>query len=137
MERVPIREFQITNTGDEPGRSCVPQTLSPNPPLQMDGMLNRALAEAVLVSEASDGIPVLLPDPDGTTCACPTLVIPPILSLIRIRRNTGLSHPVASTATDILVEQGLAREFTGRRRARLFANSENLGILNERSEVKR
>ena len=61
----------------------------------------------------------------------------PILSLTGIRKSTGLSFPAASAAMDILVEQGMAREFTGRRRARLFAYSEYLAILNEGTEVKR
>ena len=59
----------------------------------------------------------------------------PILSLTSIRRNTGLSHPTASAAMDILVEQGVASEFTGRRRARLFAYSEYLAILNEGADM--
>lgn len=61
----------------------------------------------------------------------------PILSLTGIRKSTGLSFPAASAAMDILVEQGIAREFTGRRRARLFAYSEYLAILNEGTEVQR
>ena len=74
MERVPMREFRITNTGDELGHSCVPPTLLPNPPIQVDGMLNRALAEAVLALGRLDGISSLLPDASSTLCACPTLV---------------------------------------------------------------
>lgn len=61
----------------------------------------------------------------------------PIQSLTGIRKSTGLSFPAASAAMDILVEQGIAREFTGRRRARLFAYSEYLAILNEGTEVKK
>ena len=64
MERGPIGEFQITNTGDEPVRAFVPNPLPPDPPLQMDGTLNQALAEAMLALGRLDGISSLLPDPD-------------------------------------------------------------------------
>ena len=64
MERGTIGEFQITNTGDEPVRAFVPHPLPPNPPLQMDGTLNQALAEAMLALGRLDGISSLLPDPD-------------------------------------------------------------------------
>ena len=64
MERGPIGEFQITDTGDEPVRAFVPHPLPPNPPLQMDGTLNQALAEAMLALGRLDGISSLLPNPD-------------------------------------------------------------------------
>ena len=64
MKRGPIGEFQITSTGDEPVRAFVPNPLPPNPPLQMDGKLNQALAEAMLALGRLDGISSLLPDPD-------------------------------------------------------------------------
>lgn len=64
MERGPIGEFQITDTDDEPVRAFVPNPLPPNPPLQMDGRLNQALAEAMLALGRLDGISSLLPDPD-------------------------------------------------------------------------
>ena len=60
-----------------------------------------------------------------------------IPSLTGIRQHTGLSFPVASAAMDILVEQGVAREFTGRRMSRLFVYREYLAILNEGTEAKR
>ena len=63
MERGTIGEFQITNTGDEPVRAFVPHPLPPKPPLQMDGTLNQALAEAMLALGRLDGISSLLPDP--------------------------------------------------------------------------
>lgn len=63
MERGPVGEFQITSTGDEPVRAFVPHPLPPNPPLQMDGKLNQALAEAMLALGRLDGISSLLPDP--------------------------------------------------------------------------
>ena len=142
MERVPIGEFQITKTGDEPVRSFVPNHLQPNPPLEMDGKLNQALAEAMLALGRLDGISSLLPDPDkeilerqgrrvGSLLRVhEALANQPILSLTGIRKNTGLSFPVVSEAMNILVEQGMAREFAGRRRARLFAYDEYLAILN-------
>lgn len=74
MERGPIGEFQITSTGDEPVRAFVPNPLPPNPPIQMDGTLNQALAEAMLALGRLDGISSLLPDASSTLCACPTLV---------------------------------------------------------------
>ena len=74
MERGPIGEFQITNTGDEPVRAFVPHPLPPNPPLQMDGKPNQALAEAMLALGRLDGISSLLPHASSTRCACQTLV---------------------------------------------------------------
>ena len=74
MERGPIGEFQIANTGDEPVRAFVPHPLPPNPPLQMDGTLNQALAEAMLALGRLDGISSLLPDAWSILCACQTLV---------------------------------------------------------------
>ena len=63
MERVPMQEFQITNTGDELGRSCVPQTLLP---IVIDTRLQRALdvvetaigdlAQALESSKAQDAL---------------------------------------------------------------------------------
>ena len=192
MERGPIGEFQITNTGDEPARAFVPHPLPPNPPLQMDGTLNQALAEAMLALGRLDGISSLLPDParfiyayvrkeavlssqiEGTQSSLSDLLLyeleespgspiddvvevsnhvaamehglkrldggfplanKVILSLTGIRKMTGLSFPAASAAMDILAEQGVARKFTGRRRARLFAYEEYLAILNEGADI--
>jgi Fic family protein len=55
----------------------------------------------------------------------------PILSMPQICRATGLSFPAASSAIDLLVETGIARELTGRRRNRLFVYDRYLSILNE------
>jgi len=49
----------------------------------------------------------------------------------QICRATGLSFPAASSAMDLLVETGIAREMTGRRRNRLFVYDRYLSILNE------
>lgn len=60
----------------------------------------------------------------------------PIQSLPGIRDMTGLSFPAVSSAMDLLVELGIARELTGRQRNRLFVYDSYLGILNEDSEVR-
>ena len=59
----------------------------------------------------------------------------PILSLSGVREQTTLSFPTASTAMRLLVEQGIAREFTGKRRNRLFVYDRYLAILNEGTEL--
>jgi Fic family protein len=53
----------------------------------------------------------------------------PILSLPVIRDTTGLSFPAVSTAMDLLIELGVARELTGKRRNRLFLYENYLAIL--------
>ena len=58
----------------------------------------------------------------------------PILSMPEVCRTTGLSFPVASSAMDLLVELGMARELTGKRRNRLFVYDRYLAILNEGTE---
>ena len=59
----------------------------------------------------------------------------PILSLTEAVRRTALSFPTVSSAMDLLVEQGIARELTGRRRDRLFVYGRYLAILNEGTEA--
>lgn len=58
----------------------------------------------------------------------------PILSVNQIRAMTGLAFPTASSAITLLIEQNIAREFTGRRRYRLFKYDRYLKILNEGTE---
>ncbi len=58
----------------------------------------------------------------------------PILSLPGICAVTGLSFPAVSSAMDLLVDLGVARELTGKRRNRLFLYDRYLGILNEGTE---
>ena len=58
----------------------------------------------------------------------------PLLSLPEVRRRTGLSFPASSAAMDLLVQLGIAREITGRRRNRLFVYDRYLSILNEGTE---
>jgi Fic family protein len=55
----------------------------------------------------------------------------PILSMPEICRATGLSFPAASSAMNLLVDLGVARELTGKRRNRLFVYDQYLAILNE------
>jgi Fic family protein len=59
----------------------------------------------------------------------------PILSLSGICDRTGLSFPAASSAMDLLVELGIARELTGKRRNRLFLYDRYLAILSEGTET--
>ena len=58
----------------------------------------------------------------------------PLLSLPAICDRTGLSFPAASSAIDLLLERGIARELTGKRRNRLFLYDTYLAILNEGTE---
>ena len=58
----------------------------------------------------------------------------PIRSLSQVCDHSGLTPPTASSAMKSLVELGIAREITGRRRGRLFAYDGYLSILNEGTE---
>jgi Fic family protein len=55
----------------------------------------------------------------------------PIQSLPGICAASGLSFPTASSAMDFMIERGIARELTGKRRNRLFVYDRYLAILNE------
>ncbi len=59
----------------------------------------------------------------------------PITSLAEACRSTSLSFPAVSSAMDLLVELGIARELTGKRRNRLFVYDGYLAILNEGTEA--
>lgn len=59
----------------------------------------------------------------------------PILSMNGVSEATQLSFPAASSAMTLLVDLGIARELTGRRRNRLFAYDRYLTILNEGTEA--
>ena len=59
----------------------------------------------------------------------------PIASLPQVCTDTSLSFPTASAAMQSLVEQGIARELTGRTRNRKFAYDRYLSILAEGTEV--
>ena len=60
----------------------------------------------------------------------------PVLSLSEISNRTTLSFPAASSAMERLVEYGIAREITGKRRGRVFVYDEYLSILNEGLEAQ-
>ncbi|MCE2487298.1 MAG: Fic family protein [Desulfurellaceae bacterium] len=60
----------------------------------------------------------------------------PILSLPAARRSTNLSFQTASSAMELLVTHGIAREITGKRRGRLFVYDQYLSILNEGTEAE-
>jgi Fic family protein len=64
-----------------------------------------------------------------------TLKARPIQSLPEMRKVTGLSFPAVTSAIHLLVEFGIARELTGRRRNRLFVYDRHLAILNEGMEA--
>ena len=59
----------------------------------------------------------------------------PILSLPATSTRTGLAFRTAATAMELLVEQRIAREITGKRRGRLFVHDRYLAILNEGTEA--
>ncbi len=63
-----------------------------------------------------------------------TLKKRPIQSLPQMRKVTGLSFPAVTSAINLLVELGIARELTGHRRNRLFVYGRHLAILNEGME---
>ncbi|MBA2565055.1 MAG: Fic family protein [Gemmatimonadetes bacterium] len=58
----------------------------------------------------------------------------PLVSLRDVCARSGLSFPAAGSAMDLLVENGIAHELTGKRRGRVFAYSRYLAILNEGTE---
>ncbi len=59
------------------------------------------------------------------------LATQPILSLPAIRDRTGLAFRTAGSAMALLVELGIVREVTGKRRGRLFVHHRYLAILEE------
>ena len=59
----------------------------------------------------------------------------PLSSMQEVCRTTGLSFPAASSAMDLLVELGIARELTGKRRNRLFVYDRYLTVLSEGTET--
>jgi Fic family protein len=58
----------------------------------------------------------------------------PLLSLNQTCKRTDLSFPAAGNAMETLVELGLVREITGKRRNRVFAYQQYLNILSEGTE---
>jgi Fic family protein len=59
------------------------------------------------------------------------LKVRPLESMPRLCTTTKLSFPTVSSAMQTLVELGIARELTGKRRNRLFVYDRYLGILSE------
>jgi hypothetical protein len=55
----------------------------------------------------------------------------PLRSITDLAATTGLSYPVAAAGVDALVELGVAREFTGRRRDRLFVYERYVAVVGE------
>jgi Fic family protein len=64
-----------------------------------------------------------------------TLKERPIVSIQEIRRRSGISFPAASSGLSLLDELGIAREYTGRKRNRLFGYSRSIEILSEGTEL--
>ena len=62
MQRGEIGRYEITSAGGEQVRAFVPLPLPPNPPLALDGSLQRALEAATLALGRLDAISTLLPD---------------------------------------------------------------------------
>ncbi len=58
----------------------------------------------------------------------------PVRNLNQLCEHTGMTFPTASKAMGHLIEVGIARELTGRRRNRVFVYDAYLGILNEGGE---
>ena len=61
----------------------------------------------------------------------------PILSLNELRRLTGLVFPTVSRSVNALLEAGIVREITGRKRNRVFAYHDYLAVLSEGTEPLR
>ena len=60
----------------------------------------------------------------------------PILSITAAAEHANLSFSAASSAMHLLVDRGIARETTGKRRGRLFVYHEYVAILNEGTEME-
>ena len=58
----------------------------------------------------------------------------PVTTLSQSCAKTGLSFPAATAGMSVLVELGIARELTGRRRDRVFAYDRYLATLQEGTE---
>jgi Fic family protein len=62
MERGETGRYEVTLAGGESVRAFVPAPLPPDPPLDFDGALQRALEASVLALGRLDGVSALLPD---------------------------------------------------------------------------
>jgi len=63
-----------------------------------------------------------------------SLKVRPIQSIGSLAKSTGLSLPTAGSSIETLVELGIARELTGKRRDRLFVYDRYLNVLSEGTE---
>ena len=59
----------------------------------------------------------------------------PILSITEASERASLSFSAASSAMELLVDRGIVRELTGKRRGRVFAYRRYVAILNEGTEM--
>lgn len=137
MQRGEIGRYEETIAGGERVRAFVPAPLPPVPPLDPDGTLQQTLESAVLALGRLDGIAPLLPNQAA------------LFLYAYVRKEAVLSSQIEGTqsslsdlllfesheAPGVLVEQGIAREITGKRRGRLFAHDRYLAILNEGTEA--
>jgi hypothetical protein len=64
-----------------------------------------------------------------------TTVAGPLTTLQDVARRAELSFPAATTGMAVLVEIGVARELTGKRRNRVFVYDRYLALLGEGTEV--
>ncbi|MCY3690876.1 MAG: Fic family protein [Chloroflexota bacterium] len=62
------------------------------------------------------------------------LMAHPVQSISGVAESTALTFPTVSSAMNLLISMGIAREITGRRSDRLFAYDEYLSILSEGTE---
>ena len=62
MQRGEIGRYETTNAGGEPVRAFVPVPLPPDPPLVLEGSIQRALEAATLALGRLDAVSTLLPD---------------------------------------------------------------------------
>jgi len=58
----------------------------------------------------------------------------PLVTLQDVARRADLSFPAAATGMDVLVELGVARELTGKKRNRVFVYDRYLAVLGEGTE---
>ncbi len=58
----------------------------------------------------------------------------PVTSMQELGARTGLSLPAVTAGLDVLIDLGIARELTGKKRNRVFAYDRYLAILNEGTE---
>ena len=64
------------------------------------------------------------------------LMAHPVQSISGVAESTALTFPTVSSAMNLLISMGIAREITGRRSDRLFAYDEYLSILSEGTEPR-